>query len=44
MDIPANLIIVDEDASIEDNQKIWKTLYKPEHIKNVRITITDPVF
>lgn len=34
MDIPANLFIVDEDTSIEDNQKIWKTLYKPEHIKN----------
>jgi len=34
MDIPANLFIVDEDTNIEDNQKIWKTLYKPEHIKN----------
>ena len=35
MDIPANLFIVDENTNIEDNQKIWKTLYKPEHIKNV---------
>ena len=34
MDIPANLFIVDENTNIEDNQKIWKTLYKPEHIKN----------
>ena len=34
MDIPANLFIVDENTNIEDNQKIWNSLYKPEHIKN----------
>ena len=33
MDVPANLFIVNENTNIDDNKKIWKSFYKPEHIK-----------
>jgi hypothetical protein len=33
MDVPANLFIVNENTNIGDNKKIWKSFYKPEHIK-----------
>ena len=33
MDIPANLFIVDKYTNIQDNKKMWKAVYKPEHIK-----------
>jgi len=33
MDIPANVFIINHDSNIEDNKKIWKSFYKPEHIK-----------
>jgi len=33
MDIPANVFIINHDSNFEDNKKIWKSFYKPEHIK-----------
>ena len=34
MDIPANICIINENTNVEDNQLIWNSLYRPEHIKN----------
>ena len=33
MDIPANVFIIDENHDLEENKKIWKYFYKPEHMK-----------
>lgn len=33
MDIPSNLFVVDKNTNIQDNKKMWKLIYKPEHIK-----------
>ena len=33
MDIPANIFLIDKNTNIEDNKKIWKSFYKPEHLK-----------
>jgi len=33
MDIPANIFVIDKNTNIADNKKIWKSYYKPEHIK-----------
>jgi hypothetical protein len=33
MDIPSNLFVVDKNTNIQDNKKMWKLVYKPEHIK-----------
>ena len=34
MDIPSSIFIIDKNTNIEDNKKIWKSFYKPEHIKS----------
>ena len=33
MDIPANIFVINDDYNIEENKTIWKSFYKPEHIK-----------
>ena len=33
MDIPANVFVINKDSNIEENKTIWKSFYKPEHIK-----------
>ena len=33
MDIPANIFLIDKNTNIEDNKKIWKSFYKPEHLR-----------
>ena len=33
MDIPANVFIINNDSNIEENKTIWKSFYKPEHIR-----------
>ena len=33
MDIPSNVFIFNKDIDIENNKKIWKLFYKPEHLK-----------
>ena len=33
MDIPANVFVVNKDNTLEDNKKIWHSLYNPEHLK-----------
>lgn len=33
MDIPSNVFIFENDNDIQENKNIWKSFYKPEHLK-----------